>query len=667
VLKDLAYVGIGNDPEKDIQLKTVRDKVIKWGTGSFYLFYPVYKQCVVGFGKNSDGRLSSTLDGGFKTPAICTVETEPETSFKPCSIQGRGSYSVARGANDELYEAGRLESCASIPTFKKMAIKEKVRFVALTSQSLMVVKEDNTIWYKGQSIEYHFHNDESKNALTQYKLWKDKEKEEPIVDIASGGGFSLVVTESGLVWAWGNKFLDAIGLNSQEAVQLSNIPKGHKAKRVWAGQGSDHPVAFLELEEEATGVKKIFSAGKSEKGLLAQGERIHESSQFKEIKYPQQKVVYESISFSNESAMAIDTDGQLWGWGYNEHRRLGLEDVAENGIQKPFALYPLNGLGLKAKKVSCGTFHTLVLFEEKSGKQTLYSVGAKVGSDFAHLGVSEDKVGEEDTPFREIPSFSDREVADFAAHDSSSLVIVTGSGSPANDLYNHVLPDGSKSKGLLHFYKKGDKWEFLPSEQYEAKKADLPDICFAIKCPIADIASKDWPDLEALAQDILDDQISSGEVQHEGYPDSNTGEAIKGPLYHARCLVNHEEVECHHSESTIGEDDQNSLNPMIFIRIARKMKKGAKIPSIALDKFYGQDSKHGLDIEIIPDLTYEKNSALIKATQEVWDESLEHDAKFLPEYKKDLLACMDNKLSQVIADRDVSKISLEKDLKIAEI
>lgn len=58
VLKDLTFIGIGNDPSKDIQLKTVRDKEFKWGTGSFYIFYPVYKQCVVGFGKNTNGRLS---------------------------------------------------------------------------------------------------------------------------------------------------------------------------------------------------------------------------------------------------------------------------------------------------------------------------------------------------------------------------------------------------------------------------------------------------------------------------------------------------------------------------------------------------------------------------------------------------------------------------------
>jgi hypothetical protein len=97
VLKDLTFIGICNDPAKGIELKTVRDKEFEWGAGSFYLFYPVYKQCVVGFGKNASGRLSSTADGGFRTPAICTVDTPQDTTFKPCKVYGRGAYSLARG------------------------------------------------------------------------------------------------------------------------------------------------------------------------------------------------------------------------------------------------------------------------------------------------------------------------------------------------------------------------------------------------------------------------------------------------------------------------------------------------------------------------------------------------------------------------------------------
>lgn len=93
-------------------------------------------------------------------------------------------------------------------------------------------------------------------------------------------------------------------------------------------------MAFLELEDEA-GAKAIYSAGKSEKGLLGQDNKVVESSQFKKIKYPSTGLVYETLDIGLDSAMAIDSTGHLWGWGHNEHHRLGLSDISENGIHRP--------------------------------------------------------------------------------------------------------------------------------------------------------------------------------------------------------------------------------------------------------------------------------------------------------------------------------------------
>lgn len=71
-------------------------------------------------------------------------------------------------------------------------------------------------------------------------------------------------------------------------------------------------------------------------------------------------------------------------------------------------------------------------------------------------------------------------------------------------------------------------------------------------------------------------------------------------------------------------------------------------------------------------MTYEKNSALIKATQEVWDENLEADSKFLPAYKKDLLAKIDDKIGKIFSESSEKReqpdlISMDKDVKVNEI
>ena len=182
--------------------------------------------------------------------------------------------------------------------------------------------------------------------------------------------------------------------------------------------------------------------------------------------YNETKTQFTQISVTDGSAMAIDTDGKLWGWGQNMHNRLGHSSVNEEiGINKPFSLYLMNNLGFKALKISCGFLHSLVLFEDKEGHELLYSVGIESSDFSSHLGVSEEKANNPEIPFNVIPTFNDRKVLDFCAHDGqASIVIVAGVDNEKGGIYHHNLPGGKTAKGLLHFYKQGDSWHFV-SEQ----------------------------------------------------------------------------------------------------------------------------------------------------------------------------------------------------------
>jgi hypothetical protein len=145
---------------------------------------------------------------------------------------------------------------------------------------------------------------------------------------------------------------------------------------------------------------------------------------------------------------------------------------------------------------------------------------------------------------------------------------------------------------------------------------------------------------------------------------------VKGetlPLYHSRCFINHEEVEVNHTEKTILEDDLYSMNPLIFFRVAKPMKKDAKLPSIDLEKFYKQDSPHGLDLEIVPDLTHQKNKQLIKLTQANWDEILENDSKFDAKFKIDLLRTVDASISSIVNEKAIKDVNFEKEVKMGEL
>lgn len=109
-------------------------------------------------------------------------------------------------------------------------------------------------------------------------------------------------------------------------------------------------------------------------------------------------------------------------------------------------------------KVSVGQDHALLFAENAKGNKKLYSIG-KEESNNKHLGIQ--AKDHDESVYREIQSFIDFEVQDFSASAKFSMVIIKGDEKIQDGLYQHQLADGSKAQGLLHFYKKEDKWYYV--------------------------------------------------------------------------------------------------------------------------------------------------------------------------------------------------------------
>lgn len=69
----------------------------------------------------------------------------------------------------------------------------------------------------------------------------------------------------------------------------------------------------------------------------------------------------------------------------------------------------------------------------------------------------------------------------------------------------------------------------------------------------------------------------------------------------------------------------------------------------------------------MPDLTLQKNSQLLKQTEEEWDEVVDNDKKFDKEFGKELMQQMDKQLAPKLGETDISGIDLDKHLKISEM
>lgn len=353
----------------------------------------------------------------------------------------------------------------------------------------------------------------------------------------------------------------------------------------------------------------------------------------------------------------------------NFSHRFGLETIEDSGIQKPFKLYPLNLLGFKALNCSIGEHHSLIMFENLEGKEVLYSVGVESADNFVHLGCSEEAAAvDHETPFREIPIFSQRKILSFQAHDSpASIVLIEGDEKLNNGFYNHRLPGGKVAHGMLHFYKKGGEWHYVSEDEYQSKKASLPAITFAARCPINDIPSKEWEDLDKLAEEILEkDDVKQEDLVHNDFVSSSDGKPVAGPLYYSKCLINNEEIEVCHSETTVLNEDKYSVHPLIFMRIAKKIKKDSVLPSIALEKFYEQGDCHGITLQVVPKLDIQKNSKLISLTKDSWNSLNENVSKFDIKYQREFLKAMDSLVSDKDMDFDFKKEFNPSDLKFED-
>jgi hypothetical protein len=48
-----------------------------------------------------------------------------------------------------------------------------------------------------------------------------------------------------------------------------------------------------------------------------------------------------------------------------------------------------------------------------------------------------------------------------------------------------IIPGRETSSGLTHAYKEGDAWKFIPEDEYQTRKGELPTLSYAIKYPFS--------------------------------------------------------------------------------------------------------------------------------------------------------------------------------------
>ncbi|XP_052077229.1 E3 ubiquitin-protein ligase HERC2-like isoform X2 [Mytilus californianus] len=181
-----------------------------------------------------------------------------------------------------------------------------------------------------------------------------------IVDIACGSGdaHSIAVSDTGAVYTWGDGDYGKLGRGGSDGSKSPKIVEkliGQEINKVYCG-------AQFSLAQTKSGA--LFSWGKGDNFRLGHGSEEH-------VRHPKQieslsgkKVI--NIAIGSMHCVAITEDGELYGWGRNEHGQLG--DASSNCRSVPTVLSGLDGKNIIG--ASCGPNQT---FAWSSGGQCMIS------------------------------------------------------------------------------------------------------------------------------------------------------------------------------------------------------------------------------------------------------------------------------------------------------
>jgi alpha-tubulin suppressor-like RCC1 family protein len=227
-----------------------------------------------------------------------------------------------------------------------------------------------------------------------------------VVALAANKYYSLALKSDGTVWGWGSDDLGQIGDVAAGGERLTPVQAAGLSKIVALEAGEDFALA---LHDDGT----VYSWGNNFEGELGSG---LVGGGVRQTPAPVLNLTdVAKIAAGRFTAYAIETDGTLWGWGYNYLSRAIDPDSTVGAVPMP-ARVALPG-GERATDAALGPVHQMV----RRGDGSLLAWGDNNG-----------RVGDGTKLFRASPVavLSLGQVTAFAACNSFSLAAAAPDGAP---------------------------------------------------------------------------------------------------------------------------------------------------------------------------------------------------------------------------------------------
>lgn len=200
------------------------------------------------------------------------------------------------------------------------------------------IRRDGTLWTWGQNNNGQLGQNDLVHRSSPTQVGTDVDW---YLVSATIGGFNMAaIKTNGTLWVWGNNDFGKLGQNDNNTSRSSPVQVGTGTNWKQVVAGIKHTLA---IQTNGT----LWGWGYNTRGGLGQNDTVHRSSPTQIGTDSNWKLVDCNVA-QDEFTVAIKTDGTMWAWGDNTNGQLGQGDTIHRS--SPVQI----GTGTDWRVVSCG-------------------------------------------------------------------------------------------------------------------------------------------------------------------------------------------------------------------------------------------------------------------------------------------------------------------------
>lgn len=240
------------------------------------------------------------------------------------------NHSLAATVHGELFAFGRLHTVEENAKFFDVAVEMPGMRIEATRSRDMVDRSLNAYYAMDDTKAKHDNNTSEsytnanlnfgsfKSYLQRSPILVDGLQSERVVSVAAGYGYSIAITDTGRVYAWGFNEKCQLGLGHRYNLHKPQLVAALEDKFcVAAACGQQHTLVLTQTGE-------VYSFGLGVFGQLGHG-TLHDERlprkivDFKCPDEPTKEVKIVAIACGSHHCLALDSEGRVFSWGSSEY------------------------------------------------------------------------------------------------------------------------------------------------------------------------------------------------------------------------------------------------------------------------------------------------------------------------------------------------------------